>query len=102
MNKRKGPPGLVDWEEAFPALARVHGGKIDLEAVTQDAPTSVRYLVHAHCHGPMELYVSGLNVGIRERDKQEAAKYRDMVDKCVGIVLDNQEEVATWLWSLIR
>jgi hypothetical protein len=99
---KKRPPGLADWEELFPELALLYGGITDLEAATAKAPEYVRYLVKAHTRGPFELYTEDLGVAIRERDNKLAAQDLEMADKCMDILHDHQDEVADWLWSLIR
>jgi hypothetical protein len=94
--------GMENWEALMPELFQVHGGSVDLETVTADAPEAVRYLVRAHCDGPFELYAEGHGVAIKERGKELAAQQVEVAAKCMEILTEHQEDVAAWLWSLIR
>ena len=55
-----------------------------------------------HVNGPFELIAEGYGVAIKARDKEQAAWQPEMAVKCLDILNYHQEEVAEWLWSLIR
>ncbi|MCB2187669.1 MAG: hypothetical protein KQJ78_14705 [Deltaproteobacteria bacterium] len=103
MNKREtGPPGLADWEQAFPALFAVHGGPVTLAAALGDAPAPVRELVDLVEAHPLELFRTGEGaVSIREADKEAAARVLPVVERAIDLVTGHQEEVRAWLGSLI-
>ncbi len=101
-NQRGGPPGLKDWEALFPELFELHGGRVDLVNVIQDAPGPVKELVEICEAHPWELYWTGDGVAIRETDKDKAAAYPAQMQRCVELIMDHQEEQVIWLANLLK
>ncbi|MFH1060611.1 MAG: hypothetical protein V1797_18260 [Pseudomonadota bacterium] len=99
---QSGPPGRAKWDELYPELSALNGGRLTMAIAVAEAPAQVRELVTLVEAHPLALTWDGRKVGLREIDKAKLAESMDVVVRCVEIVDGEQELVCRWLASLLR